>query len=110
MPARATQQLGERARLLAREECRAIGRALAAKRRIHTGIHDARKAIRRLRSLLALVEARIPEATPIDQQLERLGDGLSHLRDAHVVVETARKVAGPHRKQWAEAIERLEAR
>ena len=100
----------EKARSLARDECRAIGRALAAKRRIHVGIHDARKAIRRLRALLALVEDRIPEATPIDGQLERLGDGLSALRDAHVVVETARRIAGGHRKRWGEAIERLEAR
>ena len=100
----------EKAHLLARDECRAIGRALAAKRRIHTGIHDARKAIRRLRALLALVEDRIPEASAIDASLERLGDGLSLLRDAHVVVETAGKFAAGHRKDWKPAMQALKAR
>ena len=110
MPSRATQALAEHIHLLAREECRAIGRALAAKRRIHPAIHDARKAIRRLRALLALIEERVPEAAPIDRQLERLGDGLSSLRDAHVVIETAGKFARHHRKQWRPAMRALEAR
>jgi CHAD domain-containing protein len=109
MPSQAAQALAEKVGLLARDECRAIGRALASKRRVHTGIHDARKAIRRLRALLALVEHRIDDAKPIDAALERLGDGLSGLRDAHVVVETARKF-GRHRKRWRPAIAALEAR
>ena len=109
MPSQAANALAEKVALLAREECRAIGRALAAKRRVHTGIHDARKAIRRLRALLALVEDRIEGAGPIDVALERLGDGLSGLRDAHVAVETARKL-GRHRKRWRPAIAALEAR
>jgi len=111
MPSQAAQALAEKVRFLARDECRAIAAALAAKRRIHPAIHDARKAIRRLRSLLALVEQRIADATPIDRQLERLGDGLSLLRDAHVVIETAHKLAaGGQRKLWKPAIEALEAR
>jgi len=107
MPSTAAQDLAEKSRVLAREECRAIGRALASKHRVHTAIHDARKAVRRLRAMLALVEDRIPEATPIDDQLERLGDGLSSLRDAHVVVETAQRVAGKNRKPWKPAIDSL---
>jgi CHAD domain-containing protein len=110
MPSQAAQALAEKIHVLARDECRAIGRALAAKHRVHDAIHDARKAIRRLRSLLALVEERIEAATPIDVQLEKLGDGLSLLRDSHVVIETARKVAGGHRKRWKPAIETLQAR
>ena len=110
MPSKAAQELAKVTSGLAREECQAITRALAARRRLHEAVHDARKAIRRLRALLALIETRIPEATPIDEQLERLGDGLSSLRDAHVVVETARRVAGKHRKRWKAAIEALEAR
>jgi CHAD domain-containing protein len=110
MPSQAAQALAERVRILARDECRAIGRALAARRRIHPAIHDARKAVRRLRALLALVEDRIEAAKPIDRSLERLGDGLSLLRDAHVVIETARKIAGGRRKLWKPAIEALEAR
>jgi CHAD domain-containing protein len=110
MPSQAAQALAERVRILARDECRAIGRALAAKRRVHSAIHEARKSIRRLRALLALVDDRIEEATPIDAQLERLGDGLSLLRDAHVVIETANRLAVGRRKQWRPAIEALEAR
>jgi CHAD domain-containing protein len=110
MSSHAAQQLAEKAHALAREECRQIARALAAKRRIHPAIHDARKAIRRLRSLLALIEDRIPEASAIDTAFEKLGDGLSALRDAHVVVETAEKFAKHHRKQWRPAIQALEAR
>lgn len=110
MPTRANSELAEKARNLARDECRAIARALAVRRRIHPAIHDARKAIRRLRALLALVETRLPAASAIDRQLERMGDGLSALRDAHVVVEVARHHALHHRKRWAESIQRLEAR
>ena len=110
MPSPAAQALADKVRIQAREECRAIGRALAAKRRIHPAIHDARKAIRRLRALLALVEDRIEEATPIDEQLEKLGDGLSLLRDAHVVIETANRFAAGRRKPWKPAIEALAAK
>ena len=110
MPSKATRALAEQAHLLAREECRAIARALAATKRIHPAIHDARKSIRRLRALLALVDDRMPDASIIDRQLERLGDGLSLLRDAHVVVETATRFAKGHRKRWQPAIQALEAR
>jgi CHAD domain-containing protein len=110
MPPHSTLLLAEKTRNMARDECRAIGRSLGVKRRIHEGIHDARKAIRRLRALLALVETRLPETGRIDMQLERLGDGLSSLRDSHVVIETARRFAASHRKRWKPAIEALSAR
>ena len=110
MPPHATLLLAEKTRNRARDEGRAAGRALGTRRRIHEGIHDARKAIRRLRSLLALIEDRIPEANAIDTAFEKLGDGLSSLRDAHVVVETAEKFAKHHRKEWRPAIQALEAR
>jgi CHAD domain-containing protein len=109
MASKAARELAEKTHHMARDECRAIARALSAKRRIHPAIHDARKGIRRLRALLALVEHRIPEAETIDRSLERLGDGLSSTRDAHVVVDTARRVAGSHRKRWQPAIEALSA-
>ena len=40
---------------LARKECKAVAKALANRKDRHRGIHEARKALRRLRSLLALV-------------------------------------------------------
>jgi CHAD domain-containing protein len=109
MPPTPAQELAEKTHLMAREECRAIGRALAAKRRIHPAIHEARKGIRRLRALLALVAHRVPEAGKIDLSLEKLGDGLSLPRDAHVVVDTARRISVQHRKRWKPAIEALTA-
>jgi CHAD domain-containing protein len=105
-----TLLLAEKTRNMARDECRAVGRALGTRRRIHEGIHDARKAIRRLRSLLALVKTRLPETEKIDKQFERLGDGLSSLRDAHVVIENARSFRGSHRKRWKPAIDALSAK
>jgi CHAD domain-containing protein len=110
MPPTSAQALAEKTQHMAREECRAIARALGAKRRVHPAIHEARKGIRRLRALLALVEHRIPDAENIDRSLEKLGDGLSSPRDAHVVVDTARRVAGRHGKQWKGAIDALTAR
>ncbi|EIL97305.1 hypothetical protein RHOFW104T7_02640 [Rhodanobacter thiooxydans] len=90
------------------KECAAILRALASRHQIHVSIHGARKAIRRLRALLFLVEDRLPDAAAVDQTLERLGDGLSALRDAHVMVDTAEGLAARGKaKQWATAIKRL---
>jgi CHAD domain-containing protein len=56
-------------------------------------IHEARKAIRRLRALLSLAKDRVDGLEPLDAQLEKLGDGFSVLRDAHVKASTARRVA-----------------
>jgi len=56
---------------------------------IHEGIHQARKAIRRTRAMLAL-GARVlgPGASLIDRALREVNHGLSPLRDAHALVET----------------------
>ncbi len=90
------------------KECAAILRALASRHHIHVSIHGARKAIRRLRALLFLVEDRLPDAAAVDRTLERLGDSLSALRDAHVMVDTAEGLAARGKaKQWAAAIKRL---
>lgn len=56
--------------------------------RIHSGVHLARKAMRRSRAALALAGGLGPGATLIDRQLRRLTRGLSALRDAHALVET----------------------
>lgn len=92
----------------AHKECAAILRALASRRHIHVSIHGARRAIRRLRALLFLVQERLEDAAAIDRKLERLGDSLSALRDAHVMVDTAEGLAARGKtKQWAAAIHRL---
>jgi CHAD domain-containing protein len=110
MPSKAAVEMAKSARNLARNECRTIVRALGPKRRVHDSIHEARKAVRRLRALLALVTERVPDAVPIDRVLERFGDGLSALRDAHVAVETAKGFSLGHRKRWTTAIARLTER
>ena len=75
-------------------ECRAAMRALGAPKAIHTRVHEARKAIRRTRALLALAEDGDAafDVGPADRILQRVGDSLSRLRDAHASIDTARKV------------------
>ncbi|MCD7096837.1 CHAD domain-containing protein [Stenotrophomonas sp. MMGLT7] len=101
-------QPGTAAQALARRECRIIARALARKRNVHAAVHSARKAIRRLRSLLALVKHRFDEVAPIDRRLQKLGDGLSALRDAHVTVDVAQALAARDGTgRWQPAIDFL---
>lgn len=87
-------------------------RSLAQRRNRHSAIHATRKAIRRLRSILALCrQALEPEVAGIDRALRRLGTGLSDLRDAHVVTTTALKLAtGDERDPWLAAADQLAAR
>jgi len=57
--------------------------------RLHAGVHQARKALRRARAALALgADALGPGATLVDRELRRINDGLSSLRDAQALVET----------------------
>ncbi|WP_052633753.1 CHAD domain-containing protein [Pseudoxanthomonas suwonensis] len=72
-------------------------------------MHEARKAIRRARSALALVEKRL-DIGSADRTLQRVGDSLSSLRDAHATVETLARVDeldGGDR--WAPAMATLRA-
>ena len=57
--------------------------------RVHVGIHQARKAIRRTRAMLALGESVLgPGTNLIDRQLRRVNRRLSPLRDTHALVQT----------------------
>lgn len=57
--------------------------------RLHAGVHQARKALRRTRAALALGgDALGPGAALVDRELRRINDGLSSLRDAQALVET----------------------
>lgn len=93
MDSRDTPKVGAKARALARRQGRAIQRGLSGQPDLHRGVHLARKAIRRLRALLALVDGRFEQVAAIDRALRKLGDGLSALRDAHVAVELAHAFA-----------------
>lgn len=97
---------------LAIRECRSAERHLADTRRRHRGIHESRKAIRRLKSLLRLGEKTFGDALPpLEAAIGRLAEGLSPLRDAHVLTETARNLAGPSPSpEWQAALRTLENR
>jgi CHAD domain-containing protein len=83
-------QLGPALHALARQEVKALHEALDNQRARHRGVHEARKAIRRLRSLLLLGRTGFGAAGErLDAKLKHLATSLSALRDAHVVVETA---------------------
>ncbi|MDR2012872.1 MAG: CHAD domain-containing protein [Rhodanobacter sp.] len=57
--------------------------------RLHTGVHQARKSLRRTRASLALGRPSLgPGARLIDRELRRINAQLSKLRDAHALVET----------------------
>jgi CHAD domain-containing protein len=78
---------------LALDDCRAIRATLEHRQDVGDSIHEARKAVRRLRSLLALADDRVDGLASLDRSLERLGEGLSALRDAYVAIATARELA-----------------
>lgn len=99
------------ANLASREARRAV-RSLADTSDHHKGVHEARKSIRRLKSLLDLGGDHFAAGRePIVRHLSRLATGLSSLRDAHVAVTIARHVAGDTPSPgWTAAIGWLEAR
>ncbi len=85
-----TRSPGLAAAELSARQVRLVQRALGRDRNRQEAVHRARKAIRRLRSLLALgSETFGPSLEPIDKRLKRLAQSLSVLRDAHVAAETA---------------------
>jgi CHAD domain-containing protein len=56
----------------------------------HAAVHEARKAVRRFRSVAALCRSVAPEQLPqAGLRIRGIGKKLSRLRDAHVVTETA---------------------
>ncbi|MBB5209689.1 CHAD domain-containing protein [Chiayiivirga flava] len=85
--------LGVALRTLAMREFDALRAALGDARSPHRGVHEARKAIRRLRSILLLGrKAFRADGAAIDAGLKALATSLSALRDAHVAAETATRV------------------
>lgn len=78
-------------------------------RHLHTGVHEARKAARRFRAVIALADAAVgagaDEAATV---IRRVGKRLSRLRDAHVASEAAAAFAAP--SAHAEPLRRLRRR
>jgi CHAD domain-containing protein len=94
---------------LARRQCKAVAKALANRKDRHRGIHEARKAIRKLRSLLGLVNVAVGQDTAkIDIALRHQAKRLSALRDSQVAVAMAEKLAiGDDTGEWAVAAQVL---
>ncbi|XSG83342.1 MAG: CHAD domain-containing protein [Methyloligella sp. ZOD6] len=61
---------------------------------IHTGIHNARKSLKRLRSLLRLIESGVPEPLfdHLRARLRDIGKELAPARDAQALMETLEKL------------------
>ena len=71
-----------------------VSEALQRRSHVHRGVHEARKGIRRLRSVIALGSPHFGAAARrIDGALRRLGRGLSRVRDAQVAKDCARRKA-----------------
>ena len=87
--------VGECLKLYALYNFDVAGRSLGLSReRIHTGVHEVRKAIRRIRAAMDLGRKQLwPVAAPVFDDLRKLCRRLSQLRDAHAVVETIRRLA-----------------
>ena len=72
---------------------------------LHEGVHQARKAIRRARAVLAMGDGLLgPGAGLVDRELRALNDGLSNLRDAHALVEVLDRLLKRERKEEARAV------
>ncbi|MFC5435102.1 CHAD domain-containing protein [Rhodanobacter umsongensis] len=96
---------------VASRQAQEIRRALERTRDRHLAVHEARKAIRRLRGTLDLGRRVFgAKFDAIDRSLDRLADGLSPLRDAQVVVETASRLASDHPAYWKEVSGQLRQR
>jgi CHAD domain-containing protein len=96
---------------VASRQAHEVRRALEKKRDRHVAVHEARKAIRRLRGTLDLGrEVFGAKFDVIDRSLDRLADGLSPLRDAQVVAETASKLANDHQPYWKKVSDQLRHR
>ncbi len=89
-----TGPVGARLAILAVGQLRLAEELLASKLAdLHTGIHQARKSIRRVRSALALGRRALGAgARRLDAELARLCRGLSRLRDAQALVEALQRL------------------
>lgn len=112
----AATSLGAALHALAQHVVRDLLDALDNTRTRHRGVHEARKAIRRLRSLLLFGRKDFGRAGEhLDADLKALAITLSELRDAHVVVETAGAHARNHHgekahKRWTALRRQLSTR
>ncbi|MBD9480278.1 CHAD domain-containing protein [Pseudoxanthomonas sp. PXM02] len=89
-----SSRTGERAAALAAADVQVLASALAIAPADPAGVHEARKSVRRLRSLLQLGRRALGRdaVDAIDLDLRLLAGDLSALRDGQVVQDTARQM------------------
>lgn len=99
---------GAAMRLTLRREVACIDRALDLQQDLDVSVHEARKAIRRLRALLGLCRGQFDGLGDVDDRLQAIGRGLAGLRDAQASIDTARALAALQGDAaWTPAVERL---
>jgi len=82
-------------RRVASAEIDAAYAAVASPPDRHKGVHDARKCLKRLRSLLVLIRPGLPEPvfSSLTERLKTLGRGLAAARDAAALLDAVDKIA-----------------
>src|SRR4249920_2450754 len=70
--------------------------ALAAPPDRHKGVHDARKCLKRLRSLMALIRPGLPDPVyaNLAERLRTIAKGLAPARDANALLDAINKLFG----------------
>lgn len=102
----------EAVRRVACAELDAACAALAARPDRHRGVHDSRKSLKRLRSLLLLIRPGLPEPVflSLSDRLRAIARGLASARDAHALLDAIDKLDDhPHGQGDANPIRALRA-
>ncbi len=88
--------MSEAVRRVASAELDAAYAGLATPPERHKGVHDTRKCLKRLRSLLVLISPGLPEPVFLDltERLRTLARGLAPARDADALLDAIDKLAG----------------
>lgn len=81
-------------RRIAREQLQRAVTELGQTEIAAAGVHETRKAVKRLKSLLRLVRPALSEKNfrARYRQISKIGDALAHARDRHVMIETIGKI------------------
>lgn len=87
--------LGSALKMLVAGDCRSLLRALAMRKDRQTGIHEARKACRRLRGLLSFLPSE-QTTDALDEALRSIVHSFAPQRDAYIAARTARLLATQH--------------
>jgi CHAD domain-containing protein len=88
--------MSEAVRRVACSEVYSACAALAVPPDRHKGVHDARKCLKRLRSLLVLIRPGLPEPVyaSLVERLRTVARGLAPARDAHALLDAINKLFG----------------